>query len=235
MAPKPLPPPSTRFVQPWHPYGRRRVRPTRVVASAALIAALASVAISASAGSWAIPPAPSFDPRAFTAVGLEDLATRSGVTATPTTDPALVSADQVGPGDVLSEPNLPLPTGAPVALGVVPRAIVVTVAVQRSTGGSTLIAGGWHHDAEDSWYGPGFYGQHTACGEVLTETLMGVANRTLPCGTLVTFRNPANGQTVTVPVVDRGPYVSGRTWDLTKGTCLAISHCYTGPLDWRLP
>lgn len=151
----------------------------------------------------------------------------------PTTDPSLDSADQLGRGEALSEPAVPLVSAGLLPAGAVPVSRPIVVSVARPAG--STLAGGWHHDAEDSWYGPGFYGQHTACGEVLTETLLGTANRTLPCGTLVTFRNPANGLTVTVPVVDRGPYVSGRTWDLTKATCLAIGHCYTGPLDWRLP
>lgn len=91
---------------------------------------------------------------------------------------------------------------------------------------------GWHRDPNVSWFGPGFYGNRTACGQTLTETLQGVAHKSLPCGTLVTFRHA--GIVVTVPVVDRGPYVAGRTWDLTGATCLALGHCYTGPLDWRL-
>jgi len=62
----------------------------------------------------------------------------------------------------------------------------------------------WRRDGNISWYGPGFYGHHTACGYAYTKTIMGVAHRTLPCGTLVTFRNPANGRQVTVPVIDRG-------------------------------
>jgi hypothetical protein len=92
----------------------------------------------------------------------------------------------------------------------------------------------WHYDREVSFYGPGFYGKRTACGYALTTTLQGVAHRTLPCGTKVTFRNSANGRTITVPVVDRGPYVSGRQWDLTGGTCTYLRHCYTGPLSWKL-
>ncbi len=68
----------------------------------------------------------------------------------------------------------------------------------------------------------------------LTKTVMGVASRTLPCGTKVTFRNPANGRSVTVPVIDRGPYVSGRIWDMTAGLCLYLDHCYTGSIQWRL-
>jgi rare lipoprotein A len=62
---------------------------------------------------------------------------------------------------------------------------------------------------------------------------MGVAHRTLPCGTLITFRNPTNGRTFTVPVVDRGPYVSGRQWDLTGGLCIALDHCWTGSIEWK--
>ena len=65
-----------------------------------------------------------------------------------------------------------------------------------------------------SWYGPGFYGNETACGQVLTKETVGVAHRSLPCGTKVTFF--AHGNWVTTQVIDRGPYVQGRTWDLTS-------------------
>jgi len=95
------------------------------------------------------------------------------------------------------------------------------------------VSSTWIYDHELSWYGPGMYGWRTACGYTLTTTLIGVANRTLPCGTLITFRNPSNGRTVTAPVVDRGPYVAGRQWDLTGGLCKALGHCYTGPIYWR--
>jgi rare lipoprotein A (peptidoglycan hydrolase) len=91
----------------------------------------------------------------------------------------------------------------------------------------------WRYDSNVSWYGPDFYGKRTACGLAMTQSLVGVAHRTLPCGTLVTFRNPANGRTLTLPVVDRGPYVYGRDWDLTGGACLALGHCYTGSFQWK--
>jgi rare lipoprotein A (peptidoglycan hydrolase) len=91
----------------------------------------------------------------------------------------------------------------------------------------------WRLDGDISWYGPGFYGHRTACGVAYTTTVIGVANRTLPCGTLVTFRNSANGRVVTAPVIDRGPYVTGRTWDMSAGLCLALGHCYTGTIEWR--
>jgi hypothetical protein len=66
-----------------------------------------------------------------------------------------------------------------------------------------------------TWYGPGFYGNETACGRTLTEDTLGVANRTVPCGTKVSILY--HGRTVTVPVIDRGPY-SHAEWDLTSAT-----------------
>jgi len=67
-----------------------------------------------------------------------------------------------------------------------------------------------------SWYGPGLYGNHLGCGGRLSPSTLGVAHKTLPCGTKVTFRY--RGRTATVRVVDRGPYIAGREWDLTAAT-----------------
>jgi rare lipoprotein A len=65
-----------------------------------------------------------------------------------------------------------------------------------------------------SYYGPGLYGNGVACGGTLLPGTMGVAHKTLPCGTKVKLRY--HGRTVTVPVIDRGPYVAGRDYDLTE-------------------
>jgi peptidoglycan lytic transglycosylase len=65
-----------------------------------------------------------------------------------------------------------------------------------------------------SYYGPGLYGGGVACGGTLMPRTMGVAHKTLPCGTLVRLRY--HGRTATVPVIDRGPYVAGRDYDLTE-------------------
>jgi rare lipoprotein A len=69
-------------------------------------------------------------------------------------------------------------------------------------------------------YGPGFYGQRTACGVVLRRRTIGVANRTLKCGTEVEVYY--NGRTMTVPVIDRGPYAHHANWDLTMATGRAL-------------
>jgi len=67
-----------------------------------------------------------------------------------------------------------------------------------------------------SYYGPGLYGNGVACGGTLTPTTRGVANKSLPCGTKVTLQY--GNRTVVARVIDRGPYVAGRDWDLTEQT-----------------
>jgi peptidoglycan lytic transglycosylase len=68
-----------------------------------------------------------------------------------------------------------------------------------------------------SWYGGG---GSLACGGWLTSSTLGVANKTLPCGTLVTLRY--RDRSIRVPVVDRGPYVAGRDFDLTEAAKQAL-------------
>jgi rare lipoprotein A len=83
-----------------------------------------------------------------------------------------------------------------------------------------------YRPGQASYYGPGLYGNRTACGQTLTPSTLGVANRWLPCGTRVTFRY--NGSTVTVPVIDRGPYSGSRIWDLTYATKQKLGFGSTG-------
>jgi hypothetical protein len=77
--------------------------------------------------------------------------------------------------------------------------------------------------AAASWYGGG---GGLACGGQLTSTTMGVANKTLPCGSLLTLRY--GDHTVSVRVIDRGPYVAGREFDLTEATKRALGFGDTG-------
>jgi hypothetical protein len=67
-----------------------------------------------------------------------------------------------------------------------------------------------------TWYGPGFFGERTACGQRLRRNTIGVAHRHLPCGTKVTLKY--GGRYLRARVIDRGPYASGVRWDLTQKT-----------------
>ena len=201
-------------------YGYRDVRRPKVVAIAALIAAFATVAVPGSAGSRA--PSPYTTPSADLFATVEIAAVRGPVMTPQPLDPGARSDGNLDDSSTLFEPAL---SDEP------PEARPKAAQTKAKTG--TIKKNTWRVDRNVSWYGPGFYGKRTACGQAMTESLVGVAHRTLPCGTRITFKNPSNGSIVTAPVVDRGPYVAGRQWDLTGGLCLKLGHCYTGSIAWK--
>jgi putative peptidoglycan binding protein/rare lipoprotein A (RlpA)-like double-psi beta-barrel protein len=79
-----------------------------------------------------------------------------------------------------------------------------------------------------TWYGPGLYGNRMACGGTLRRSTLGVAHKTLPCGTPVTFYH--RGRFVTVSVIDRGPFRRGVEWDLTAAAAKALGMAATSRL-----
>jgi rare lipoprotein A (peptidoglycan hydrolase) len=80
---------------------------------------------------------------------------------------------------------------------------------------STSSPGSYTVHQGATWYGgKTMWGRSTACGLTLAPTTIGVANKTLPCGTQVTFSYA--GRSITTTVIDRGPYHKGYAWDLTK-------------------
>jgi hypothetical protein len=119
---------------------------------------------------------------------------------------------------------MPEPTPEPTPqLPAPPQAVAVPIeitAVPAAPSGSVVTV---------SWYGPGFYENRLPCWpwlkaqglpiQFLPDT-WGVAHKSLPCGTMVTLTHGAN--TVTVPVVDRGPYIAGREFDLSPRVKAAL-------------
>lgn len=125
------------------------------------------------------------------------------------------------------------PLSAAIALAILVLLAIAAVPAQATTGGASAASGVAAAPAEGSeiafgptkiagasWYGPGLYGRHTACGQTLRSTTIGVAHRSLPCGTMVKFIY--HGHSVVAPVIDRGPYVKGRAWDLTAAASEAL-------------
>ncbi len=102
---------------------------------------------------------------------------------------------------------------------------------QAATGGASPAASsyapvegglsfGQMRSAGATWYGPGFYGRRTACGQVLQPGTIGVAHRSLPCGTPVKLEY--RGRLIVAAVIDRGPYTRGNAFDLTNGARQAL-------------
>lgn len=103
----------------------------------------------------------------------------------------------------------------------------------NGTGGATVSTSGdgWQR-AKVSWYGPGFIGNTMAGGGTLEWGSMVVAHRSLAFGTRIEFAY--NGNTCVAVVMDRGPYVGGRVFDLGPGTAAALGFSGVGVVDYRI-
>ena len=73
-----------------------------------------------------------------------------------------------------------------------------------------------------SWYGPGFHGKRMANGERFDENNIIAAHRDWPLGSCARITSLENGNSISAPVLDRGPYIRGRDIDLSKKTMEAI-------------
>jgi rare lipoprotein A (peptidoglycan hydrolase) len=122
--------------------------------------------------------------------------------------------------------------------------LIFAASAQASTGGASSIAyGGSTPEGQElafspfrsagaSWYGPGLWGRKTACGQTLRPSTLGVAHRNLPCGTTVKF--VYHGHALVTQVIDRGPYVKGRAWDLTAAASEALAFEGVGMLRYAV-
>jgi hypothetical protein len=87
-----------------------------------------------------------------------------------------------------------------------------------------------YRPARATFFGPGFFGKQTACGQIMAPDLQGVAHKRLPCGTLVAITYA--GREVIVPVVDRGPFNGDYSWDLTQATADALGFAASGEIGY---
>ena len=87
---------------------------------------------------------------------------------------------------------------------------------------------------EASWYGPGFYGNHTANGEIYRQGTMTAAHRTLPFGTKVRVTNLWNGRSAVIRINDRGPFIDHRVIDLGHGAASTLGLISSGIAQVKL-
>jgi len=128
--------------------------------------------------------------------------------------PGLAAGGTSGVGGTSGAGSLPGSASAATAAGVLTTS-TVTIQIFKN--------------AVATLYGPGFWGHRTACGERLRRTTLGVASRTLKCGTKVAL--DFDGRELTVPVIDRGPYGRNRaSWDLTEATADALGMTTTSTI-----
>ena len=203
-----------------------------------LAATLLGVVVLASAGVPSLAVAAASDPAASPAPSASD-----APAASPSPSPEPSASASPGPSVAPSPISTPSPTPPPGAVAV------ASLSGQPYQLPAFVGLGAWR-TSRVSFYGPGFYcvsnrvkaclpqrgrparARLTACGVLFPRTVVGVAHRTLPCGSLVAFTY--RGRTVIAPVIDRGPYVAGRVWDLSGGLCVALRHCFSGPISWTI-
>ena len=73
-----------------------------------------------------------------------------------------------------------------------------------------------------SWYGPPYHNRPAADGSIFDQNALTAAHRTLPMGTTARITNLATGESVVVRITDRGPFIPGRTLDLSLAAAKAI-------------
>lgn len=117
--------------------------------------------------------------------------------------------------------------------GAVTGARAATGGASASGSDGEEVAFSPYRYAGASWYGgPSLWGNKTACGKTLRPHTLGVAHKTLPCGTTVKFVH--NGHVLVTQVIDRGPYVKGRAWDLTKAASEALDFEGVGRIRYAI-
>jgi len=119
-----------------------------------------------------------------------------------------------------------------VALGVLFAFVLAGCSSQNFTPAPVTPAGYYSPPTPDnyrgprtevaSWYGPGFAGRRTSSGESYNPEALTAASKTLPLGSHVRVTNPDTGRSVVVRINDRGPYVRGRSLDLSHGAAQRI-------------
>jgi rare lipoprotein A len=147
--------------------------------------------------------------------------------------PAFATTGRVAPADSISSTDLAI---REVVIPEVedlkplkPAAPVLPIAAPSSAPRVRSVSTG-----QASWYGPGFYGNRTANGEVFRPGTLTAAHRTLAFGTKVRVTNLWNGRTAVVRINDRGPFHGNRVIDLAHGAAHELGLVASGTANVKL-
>lgn len=83
-------------------------------------------------------------------------------------------------------------------------------------------------EATASWYGADFEGDPTASGTLFNMQAATAAHRSLPLGSIVRVSNPQTGKSLILTINDRGPYVPGRSLDVSYGVARMLGFAQQG-------
>jgi rare lipoprotein A len=116
------------------------------------------------------------------------------------------------------------------AVALLAAAAALAVTSLRHRGESDLPKPEGSYSALAGSSGPGAFGRRTACGLTIRAETEGVAHPTLQCGAriYIVYR----GRHVLTQVIDRGPYVPGRTFDLTDALARRLGLHGVQPIHW---
>jgi hypothetical protein len=142
----------------------------------------------------------------------------------PVTDVPFVPLPPRQPRKRLEAVVATLEQGAPPPTSASPEPLVPNAVPDRTKPGARAECNGGQRIVSAYYW----EGRHTASGQPFNPRGMTAAHRTLPFGTRLTVTNPRNGQSVSVVVNDRGPFVRGVSLDLTLGAAKAIGMHGTG-------
>jgi rare lipoprotein A (peptidoglycan hydrolase) len=124
--------------------------------------------------------------------------------------------------------------------GITLVAAIAALAITRRDAGSNrklpravVVPGtkNGYYTARAAPYGPTARRRRTACGKPFLKTTEGAAHPVLPCGVKIYIR--FHGREVLTQVVDRGPNVPGREFDITKALANRLDLHGTQTIQWR--
>jgi rare lipoprotein A (peptidoglycan hydrolase) len=126
-------------------------------------------------------------------------------------------------------------------VGICFVAVIAAVAIARHGGdssdknlpGAVPVPGtkNGYYTGRAAPYSPSAAQPRTACGERFTDKTQGVAHPVLPCGVRVYIR--FRGKEVLTQVIDRGPTVPGRDFDITKALANRLDLHGPQTIQWR--
>ena len=165
------------------------------------------------------------------------VAVGSGMAGNP---PVAATASYATSGQAESPP---MPVGAPVPAAAFALPVLSTPGSPDAApaGVTTVAASVVPSVAIDSgfatWYGPGFNGALTYCGDVYDESAFTAASNTLPCGTVVIVTNQNTGASVRVRINDRGGFGGNVILDMSRASFAVIAPMDQGvaPVTVYLP